>query len=560
MFNIMKTFPRGKLFVFEGPDGVGKTTIAKSIVDTFSTSNPCQYFSFPGNVSGTIGDLVYRLHHDIDNFGITEIDSTSLQTLHVAAHIDNIKRRILPSLANGISIILDRFWWSTLVYGEITGCDIDVLKLIIEGEKLSWNGVNPYNVFYINNGFTNVINHGHHNLLLERYNNLAKQESINCNVVTITNVAINTSIEEVVKNIHSKGFGKVTRHTTQALFPLIKIEMDTDKQYPPSALSKLLSPTIVFDTYWKFATARQDIFFSRLRGEQRPWTTDPILQEHKFTNAYRASDRVSQYLIKNVIYDGDQDIDEVFFRIMLFKLFNKIETWDLLCKYFGEISYKTFKKNYYDKVLTRAIESGTRIYSAAYIMPTGGRGTKFDRKHRMHLDLIQKMMDDELPKKISQSSSMGKVFELLHCYHGLGDFLAYQYATDINYSTITNFPETQFAIPGPGAIDGIRKCFLKTGGLTDSEIIKVVMEHQEDEFERLHLNFRSLWGRNLMLIDCQNLFCETDKYARIKHPDFKGKTGRTKIKQKFNPNPVKIKFWYPPKWELNDKIESGENL
>jgi hypothetical protein len=29
-----------------------------------------------------------------------------------------------------------------------------------------------------------------------------------------------------------------------------------------------------------------------------PWTSDPIIQVHKFTNAYRAADRVSQYLIK----------------------------------------------------------------------------------------------------------------------------------------------------------------------------------------------------------------------------------------------------------------------
>jgi len=164
-----------------------------------------------------------------------------------------------------------------------------------------------------------------------------------------------------------------------------------------------------------------------------------------------------------------------------------------------------------------------------------------------------------LPQKITDARSMGKVFDMLLAYRGIGDFLAYQYATDLNYSELTNFPETQFVVPGPGAKDGIRKCFTKTGGLTDAEIIKVVMEHQEEEFDRLGLEFKTLWGRPLRLIDCQNLFCETDKYARVKHPDIKGKTGRTRIKQKFHPNPKPIAYWYPPKWGINEMIEAGEH-
>ena len=50
----------------------------------------------------------------------------------------------------------------------------------------------------------------------------------------------------------------------------------------------------------------------------------------------------------------------------------------------------------------------------------------------------------------------------------------------------------------------------------------MVTERQEDEFERLGLRFRDLWGRRLQLIDCQNLFCEVSKYARVKHPEIMG--------------------------------------
>ena len=87
-----------------------------------------------------------------------------------------------------------------------------------------------------------------------------------------------------------------------------------------------LKPTSVYDTYWKFAAKRQEVFFNRLGGGDYPWTDDSIIRKYKFTNAYRASDRVSQYLIRNVIYeDNYYTPEDQCFRILFFKLFNKID-------------------------------------------------------------------------------------------------------------------------------------------------------------------------------------------------------------------------------------------
>lgn len=313
-------------------------------------------------------------------------------------------------------------------------------------------------------------------------------------------------------------------------------------------------PTLVFDTYWHFAAERQNIFFNRLSGHAPPWTSDPILIEHKFTNAYRASDRVSQYLISHVICQGEQTADELFFRIILFKIFNRIETWELLLRRLGNLSYREYSFEHFDNVLTAAIESGDRIYSAAYIMPSGGPNSGESRKHRMHLKLIERMMKEELPLRISDSKTMAKAFELLRLYPTIGDFLAYQYVTDLNYSILTDFEEKSFVVPGPGAKDGIRKCFTDLGGLNEAELIKQVTEIQDAEFERLNIQFLSLWGRKLQPIDCQNLFCEVDKYARVRHPEFAGITGRTRIKQKFKASQGVLRYWYPPKWGINEKI------
>ena len=140
------------------------------------------------------------------------------------------------------------------------------------------------------------------------------------------------------------------------------------------------------------------------------------------------------------------------------------------------------------------------------MMPPGEFAFGFQHKHKNHLCLIDKMVKDEIPAKIANSKSMKGVFELLLGYPTIGNFLAYQLATDINYSELTDFSETDFVEPGPGAKDGIRKCFSNCAGLSDSEIIQAMVDMQDREFERLGLEFQSLWGRELQLIDCQNLF------------------------------------------------------
>lgn len=327
--------------------------------------------------------------------------------------------------------------------------------------------------------------------------------------------------------------------------------------YSPLSPAKV---TPVYESYWRFAALRQEAFFNRIDNKPYPWTDDPIIKHHKFTNVYRAADRVSQYLIKEVIYNDKLPItsDEIFFRIMLFKLFNKIETWELLKSKLGCLTYEEYDFKKYDDILSKAITSGARIYSAAYIMPSGQSYFGFPRKHSNHLKLIELMMSRNTADRLINSKKMQAAFEIIKEFPGLGNFLAYQFLIDLNYSPILDFSESEFVVPGPGAKGGISKCFYDTGGLSEVEIIKFMTDRQESEFERFGLKFKTLWGRHLQLIDCQNIFCEVDKYARVKHPDITGSSDRTKIKQMFRVNTKKIDFWFPPKWKINDAIVNGE--
>jgi 5-hmdU DNA kinase, helical domain len=315
---------------------------------------------------------------------------------------------------------------------------------------------------------------------------------------------------------------------------------------------RLLSPTAVFDTYWRFAAVRQALYEARLRGAAPPWTSDPILRRHRFTNCYRAADRVSQFLICHVAYAGPQEPRDMVFRTLLFKMFNRISTWRLLEAAVGEVSCRNFDLARYDQVLTAAFAAGERLYSAAYVVPPPALGA--NRKHTNHLRLLEMMMTGGITEKILSAASLRAAFGVLRAYPAIGGFLAYQYVIDLNYSTLLRFDEMEFVVAGPGARDGIRKCFGPASTGIEADIIRYMAEHQEQHFARLGLRFGGLRGRPLQLIDCQNLFCEVDKYARVAHPEVPGLSGRTRIKQRFRPVADPVSAWFPPKWGLGDTL------
>ena len=133
-----------------------------------------------------------------------------------------------------------------------------------------------------------------------------------------------------------------------------------------------MTPTVVFDTYWRFAAERLAMFYRRYGDATGPWTSDPILKAYRFTNAYRAADRVSQYLIREVQArpDRPQAVHEIFFRTMLFKIFNRIDTWEALEERLGAIEWRGIDLAKLDRTLEDLRSRGQKIYSAAYIMPS----------------------------------------------------------------------------------------------------------------------------------------------------------------------------------------------
>ncbi len=310
-----------------------------------------------------------------------------------------------------------------------------------------------------------------------------------------------------------------------------------------------LKPSSIFEDYWQFAFKRQEVLRSKYGKDvsDNNGLLDPIIQTYKFTNCYRSTDRVSQYLINHVIYTGATiSPDDTFLRVILFKLFNKIETWEWLESELGEISRKTFSIPLIARLLEERKRQDKTLYSAAYIMPSGKNAFGCDLKHQNHLLLLESMLRDELDKRIWECDHLEQVYQSLLYYPSIGPFLAMQYAIDLAYTPFAQFEESDFIMAGPGALRGIKKCFDDIGTYSASDVIAYMAEHQQHYFERYGLAFKGLKNRSLQLIDCQNLFCEFDKYCRAKYPD--KVVGNVRIKQKYQPHSVPFKLAFPPKW------------
>ena len=307
-----------------------------------------------------------------------------------------------------------------------------------------------------------------------------------------------------------------------------------------------------FKYYFYFMQERMEIFHNQCANNHNFKTKDTILSEYKFTNVYRACDRVSQYLISEIIDFKNRNMSDldIALNIILFKVFNNIQTWEYLKKKYGNISVKNFNYKRISLLLTERKDDNIVIFNGAYIMTASSH--KYQHhvyKHERWLNMINKeIINERKLDKLLESQSMSEVYNILKSCTFIGPFLAYQYAIDLNYSNVINFSENSFVKAGIGAIRGIKKCFIDTNNKSYEYIIQHTHENIEKYSERYGRSFDNLFGREPKLIDLQNCFCETDKYLRVKKPELN--INNTRIKQKYKKNKSVINYMFPEKWNL----------
>jgi dTMP kinase len=103
--------PRGKLIVFEGAEGAGKTTQLRLLAERLATARISSIaLREPGGspVGDSIREILLHKEHPITN--ATEA------LLFMASRAELTAREIVPSLNDGRVVLLDRFFLSTYAY------------------------------------------------------------------------------------------------------------------------------------------------------------------------------------------------------------------------------------------------------------------------------------------------------------------------------------------------------------------------------------------------------------------------------------------------------------
>lgn len=122
---------KGKLIVFEGIDGSGKSTISK-MVSEFLRENKIEHWHTREPTTTSIYGKLFRENLQKDTSSIYE--DLMLILLDRFYHVKEIREK----LNNGINVICDRYTSSTLAYQTLQGFDPEVIEMFnkIPNEKV----------------------------------------------------------------------------------------------------------------------------------------------------------------------------------------------------------------------------------------------------------------------------------------------------------------------------------------------------------------------------------------------------------------------------------------
>lgn len=115
----------GRLFVFEGLDGSGKSTQAR-LLGKWLSSQGYRVFHTEWNSSELVSNIIRRGKKK----GL--LTPTTFSLLHATDFADRFERQILPPLRAGYLVVCDRYSYTAFVRDSARGCDTDWVRNIYD--------------------------------------------------------------------------------------------------------------------------------------------------------------------------------------------------------------------------------------------------------------------------------------------------------------------------------------------------------------------------------------------------------------------------------------------
>lgn len=273
-------------------------------------------------------------------------------------------------------------------------------------------------------------------------------------------------------------------------------------------------------------------------------TKDPILATYRFCNVRRRDDRVSKWLIQNVLTQENIKFD--FKSFLEFSAWCRWVNWPPTIKAIMDAGLYPSKKINWAKIgrLVDKLGDTQKVWTGAFMVRAsserGARkgqfisqeviGKHFRKKVPLLVDLFTLFTGESMfPAPLAEGSLYRDIHRVLCSVPNFGSFMAGQIAGDWTYTPLlSTAPDLKTWAPmGPGSIRGFNR-------IIGNE--KLTKRPPEDLWQEKLAAWRQKiidklgpQYEDLTALDVQNCLCEVDKYLRVK-------SGQGRPRAKYTPH------------------------
>lgn len=289
-----------------------------------------------------------------------------------------------------------------------------------------------------------------------------------------------------------------------------------------------MKPGLIWDAdevekFYRFVCERHSIWHRRfVEHRPWPWTQDPVLRRHKFTNIYRELDPGTKFLMDNILETYTPRPDRIF-NVMLYRLMCSIPTY----RGMGFQYLSAFNEKEFDEYLRGVYNSGKPVFGNAYLIsPYSSMGSEFKFRNVSRLFGLIHQNFEGFFFHLDHAVTFEMAFKMINGQYGFGPFLAYQVMVDLTYpvkqdgSPILPLSQDDWARLGPGALRGLARMTTFSGTSQSLEGLRWLWSHQHEQFAEYDLSFPYLRDTDdretaISLANMQNCLCEFHKYRSI---------------------------------------------
>lgn len=266
-----------------------------------------------------------------------------------------------------------------------------------------------------------------------------------------------------------------------------------------------------------FVWEREVIRIVKERGGEKPWSSDPIFQTYKFTNIRRRDDRISKWIIREIINLNLKD-KNLWFTLLIARLINWPPTLErLLYEDIIPCSPEDFDAAAFSRTIEKFKKESPKVFGSAYMVyPTKmeiGRCKSYLIGKYILGDVVDSA--DDISYELwrdDEDCTIEKFVSMLSGCFGISTFMAGQVAADLTYAKghLDNAEDIYtFAPIGPGSSRGLNYL------LGRKPFAGWEQEAFNNELMKINEKIKSNLGINDLSLHCvQNIMCEYGKYCR----------------------------------------------